>query len=60
VLCRIDRSGSVQQAGIEQPSGNPAFDRAALRAVYASAPFPPLPQAYRGTTLTLHLEFGSR
>jgi len=58
VLCRIDRSGRLIEAGIEQASQTPAFDRAALRAVYASAPFPPLPQGFGGATLTLHLEFG--
>jgi len=58
VLCRLDRSGRLIEAGIEQPSQTPAFDRAALRAVYASSPFPPLPQGYGGGTLTLHLEFG--
>jgi protein TonB len=58
VRCRIDRSGRLLEAGIEEPSGVPAFDRAALRAVYASAPYPPLPQGFGGATLTLHLEFG--
>jgi len=58
VLCRLDRSGRLTEAGIEQASETPAFDRAALRAVYASSPFPPLPQGYGGATLTLHLEFG--
>jgi TonB family protein len=58
VRCRIDRSGRLVEAGIEDESGVPAFDRAALRAVYASAPFPPLPQAYTGAALTLHLDFG--
>ena len=58
VLCRVDRSGRLIEAGIEQPSETPAFDRAALRAVYASSPFPPLPQGYGGASLTLHLEFG--
>lgn len=58
VRCRIDRSGRLLEAGIEEPSGIPAFDRAALRAVYASAPYPPLPQGFGGATLTLHLEFG--
>lgn len=58
VRCRIDRSGRVVDAGIEEPSGVPAFDRAALRAVYASAPFPPLPLGFSGASLTLHLEFG--
>ncbi|HPC82804.1 MAG TPA: energy transducer TonB [Thermoanaerobaculaceae bacterium] len=58
VRCRIDRSGRVVEAGIEEASGIPAFDRAALRAVYASAPFPPLPLGFAGASLTLHLEFG--
>jgi TonB family protein len=58
VSCRIDRSGRVLQVGLEVPSAEPAFDRAALRAVYAAAPFPPLPQGYVPATLTLHLEFG--
>lgn len=58
VLCRIDRAGRLVEAGIEAPSSAPAFDRAALRAVYASVPLPPLPQGYSGSTLTLHLEFG--
>jgi protein TonB len=58
VLCRIDRSGRLLETGIEQPSAVPAFDRAALRAVYAGAPYPPLPQGFGGSSLTLHLEFG--
>lgn len=58
VRCRIDRSGRILEAGIEEPSAFPAFDRAALRAVYASAPFPPLPLGFSGSSLTLHLEFG--
>ncbi|MBI5280324.1 MAG: TonB C-terminal domain-containing protein [Candidatus Solibacter usitatus] len=58
VLCRLDRSGRLLDTGIEESSGTPAFDRAALRAVYSSAPFPPLPQGWIGSTLTIHLEFG--
>ncbi|HPS77908.1 MAG TPA: TonB family protein [Thermoanaerobaculaceae bacterium] len=58
VRCRIDRSGRLVEAGIEEPSATPAFDRAALRAVYASAPFPPLPLGFTGASLTIHLEFG--
>jgi TonB family protein len=58
VRARIDRSGRLLEAGISQESGMPAFDRAALRAVFAAAPFPPLPQGFGGTTLTIHLEFG--
>lgn len=58
VRARIDRSGRLLEAGISQESGISAFDRAALRAVFAAAPFPPLPQGFGGTTLTIHLEFG--
>jgi protein TonB len=58
VRCVIDRSGRLVEAGLEQESPSPAFDRAALRAVYAAAPFPPLPQGFGGSRLTLHLEFG--
>lgn len=58
VRARIDRGGRLLEAGISEESGMPAFDRAALRAVFAAAPFPPLPQGFGGTTLTIHLEFG--
>lgn len=57
VLCRIARSGRLLEAGLEEASGHGAFDRAALRAVYAAAPFPPLPQGFGGSELILHLEF---
>jgi len=58
VRCVIDRSGRLVEAGLEVESPSAAFDRAALRAVYAAAPLPPLPQGFGGATLTLHLEFG--
>jgi protein TonB len=58
VRCVIDRAGRLLEAGLEQESASAAFDRAALRAVYAAAPLPPLPQGFGGATLTLHLEFG--
>lgn len=57
VRCRIARSGELLEAGLEQPSSHAAFDRAALRAVYAAAPFPPLPQGFVRSELILHLEF---
>ncbi len=57
VRCRISRSGELKEAGLEESSGVGAFDRAALRAVYAAAPFPPLPQGFGGSELILHLEF---
>ena len=58
VRFRIDRSGKLLEAGIEEASAVPSFDRAALRAVFAASPFPPLPQGFGGSVLTIHLEFG--
>ena len=58
VRCRVDRAGRLLEAGIEEASGVAAFDRAALRAVYASTPFPPLPLGFSGQALTVHLDFG--
>lgn len=57
VRCRIARSGELLEAGLEEPSPQATFDRAALRAVYAAAPFPPLPQGFVHSELILHLEF---
>lgn len=57
VRCRIARSGELLEAGLEESSPHAAFDRAALRAVYAAAPFPPLPQGFGRYELILHLEF---
>ena len=58
VRCRVDRTGRLLEAGIEESSGVAAFDRAALRAVYAATPLPPLPQGFSGQALTVHLDFG--
>jgi protein TonB len=40
----IHRSGRVLDAKLEAGSGNFYFDQAAMRAVLASSPFPPLPE----------------
>lgn len=53
----IDRDGRVSRVELESASGNSSFDRAALRALYAANPLPPLPPAYRKPTLTVHLTF---
>jgi TonB family protein len=53
----IDRDGTIRDAKIETESGNATFDRAALRAVLESSPLPPLPFAYSGTYLGVHLNF---
>ena len=53
----IDRDGTIRDAKNEIPSGNGTFDRAALRAVLEASPLPPLPFAYDGTYLGVHLTF---
>jgi protein TonB len=53
----IERDGTIRDAKNEIPSGNGTFDRAALRAVLEASPLPPLPFAYDGTYLGVHLTF---
>ena len=53
----IARSGRVDGIQLEESSGVPSYDRAALRALYAANPLPPLPPAYPKSTLTVHLSF---
>jgi TonB family protein len=54
----LQRDGSIRSdVTIEQSSGNATFDRAALRAVIESSPLPPLPYAYAGQYIGVHLTF---
>ena len=53
----ILKSGRVEGIQLEESSGNSSFDRAALRAMYAANPLPPLPPAYGKPSLTVHLSF---
>jgi protein TonB len=53
----INRDGTIRDARVETSSGNPTFDRAALRAILESSPLPPLPFGYNGTFLGVHLTF---
>jgi protein TonB len=57
VRFRIRRDGRVDGIVLEESSKNSSFDRAALRALYAANPLPPLPPAYGKPTLTVHLAF---
>ena len=57
VYFRLRRDGSVDDAKIETSSGNAYFDRAALRAVRSSSPFPPLPRAFPDQYLGIHFTF---
>jgi protein TonB len=53
----ILKSGRLEGIQLEESSGMPTFDRAALRAIYAANPLPPLPPAYGKPSLTVHLSF---
>ncbi len=53
----ILKDGRVEDIRLEESSGMPSFDRAALRAIYAANPLPPLPPAYGKPSLTVHLSF---
>jgi TonB family protein len=57
VYFRIERSGQITDVKIEQSSGATPLDLSAIRAVKASAPFPPLPREYEETYLGIHLIF---
>ncbi len=57
VYFRILRDGTIGEVRVESSSGNPTFDRAALSAVKSSSPLNPLPFAYDGTYLGVHLTF---
>jgi TonB family protein len=53
----INRDGTIRDVTLDTSSGNGVFDRAAQRAVVEASPLPPLPFAYSGTYLGVHLTF---
>ncbi|MBI2915577.1 MAG: TonB C-terminal domain-containing protein [Elusimicrobia bacterium] len=57
VAFTILKDGSVEGLSVEESSGDSVFDRAALRAVDDSSPFPPLPQDYPNPELRVHVQF---
>jgi TonB family protein len=57
IYFRILRDGTIGEVKVETSSGNGTFDRAALSAVRSSTPLNPLPFAYDGNYLGVHLTF---
>lgn len=57
IYFRIQRDGTITDVKPEVPSGNGTFDRQALSAVRSASPLNPLPFAYNGTYLGVHLTF---
>jgi TonB family protein len=54
---QIERDGTITEPRIVTSSGLPFVDRAALRAVIASSPLPPLPAEYSGPHLGIQVVF---
>jgi TonB family protein len=53
----IQRTGAITDVLIERPSGYPALDFMAQRALLATRQLPPLPAAFPEPSLTVHLFF---
>lgn len=57
VLFKIEKSGSLANCSVFQSSGNKAADKAAIDAVYKTAPFRPLPQEFSGNSIDIQFTF---
>jgi TonB family protein len=57
IVFEILKDGSVPQLRLVASSGADALDRAALAAIRASIPFPPLPEEFTGNHLVLQFIF---
>ena len=55
----IRKDGGIDKSSvkIQESSGNDFFDQAAMRAVYAAHPLPPLPNAFQEDLLTVFMNF---
>lgn len=53
----IQRDGRITDVRLITPSGLGVYDRAAVRAIYAANPLPPLPPEFQGEHLGVHLRF---
>lgn len=56
-LFKVSRDGRLLSLRLQQSSGSPAADQAALAAVRASAPFKQLPPNYRGNDIDVQFIF---
>jgi TonB family protein len=57
IYFKIQKDGQISDLKVEEKSGVDPLDLSALRAVRASAPFPPLPRDYEDPYLAIHLIF---
>jgi TonB family protein len=54
---KILRNGKITAVTVETSSERFLFDQAALRAIHAAGPLPPLPEEFSGDDLGVHIEF---
>ncbi len=54
---RIESNGNAESVVLETSSGKDAFDETAIQAIRDSGPFQPLPQAFKGSSITLRFIF---
>jgi len=57
VIFTLLRNGQVRNVRIAQRSGNPLLDTSAQRAIYDSAPFPPIPPEYTREEANIEFHF---
>ena len=57
VLFKVDKSGRLTDAKIIDSSGDADAERAAIRALYQTAPFDPLPSSYSGSSVDIQFKF---
>jgi TonB family protein len=58
IVFKIGRDGQlIGRPESEKSSGNPLYDRAAIRAVEEASPFPPLPENFSGSFFRPHVNF---
>ena len=57
VTFEIARDGQVSNLAVKESSGNPYYDRTAMRAIAEAAPFPRLPDEFPGSMLRVHMGF---
>lgn len=57
VRFEIARDGQVRPPKLENSSGDPVYDQAAMRAITEAIPFPPLPEEFKESALLIHLGF---
>jgi TonB family protein len=57
VTFEIARDGQVSNLAVKDSSSNPYYDRTAMRAIAEAAPFPRLPEEFRGEAIKIVMGF---